>query len=102
MNRLEFDAAVEAAKPGAAIVYHTGHMFGGDRRNGLHFLAVDNVARAAWNAMEAGKIHLVQKRIRDGAYAYMAIKRPPPFKKVEWLGCYNTSPLYTKPVLQAA
>lgn len=91
MNRHEFEAAVENARPGAKIVYYTGHLFGGDRKIGLHFMAVDNVSRAAWAAMEEGKVHLVQKRVKDGVFDYTAIKRPVPFKKVRWSGCYHVA-----------
>lgn len=97
MLRHEFEAQVEGLLPGERIAYHEGNLLA-DRRAGSTFMTVENIAQAAWMAMEAGKVNLAQGRIRDGLYVYYAIKRAKPHVKVEWAGCYDTRPLYVKPV----
>ncbi len=95
MQAVDFIAAVEAARPGAKIIYYTGHFFGGDRRIGPDHKEVDILARAAWGALEAGRVRLVQRRIKDGVYEYLAVKRHKPFNKVKWTGCYEKG--YARP-----
>jgi hypothetical protein len=90
MNRQDFDARVASAKPGEPIVYHTGaimfdRVFGGT--------SVDDVAKAAFQAMEAGKVHLTQHRLGKHLFAYIAVKRPAPHKRITWTGCYDPDPM---------
>lgn len=95
MFRDEFLRACDAAKAGEEIRYHFGHLMA-DRQFGPKFLEVEAVARAAFDAMEAGKVHLIQKRSL-GRYFYIAVKRAAPFKPIEWEGCYATFKPHTKP-----
>lgn len=92
MNRQDFDARVASAKPGEQIVYHTGAiMF--DRVYGPDFGSVDNTAHAAFQACEAGKVHLTQHRLGKHLFAYIAVKRPAPHKRITWTGCYDPDPM---------
>jgi hypothetical protein len=88
MTRLEFERALPTMKPGEVIVYHTGNLLK-DRNMGPDFMRVENVARAAWVAMEAGELHLVQIKKGDDVWDYCGIMRPKPFKKIKWDGCYD-------------
>ena len=98
MLRHEFETALFTLRPGQHIIYHTGDL-AMDRKIGPNFMAVDNTAHSAWEAMEAGKVHLGQTFIRAGIYEYKAIMRERPHKKVIWAGCYDpTRSNYTKPV----
>lgn len=97
MTRTDFEAQMDGLLPGEGLAYHMGNLLV-DRRIGLDFMRVENTARAAWNAMMAGKVHLMQKRIGEARYAYCAVKKAPPFKVTEWCGCYDDRPLNVKPV----
>jgi hypothetical protein len=88
MTRQDFEDALALLRPGEKVCYHTGSLMR-DRVQGLDFGKVNNVAHAAFLALEAGKVHLTQRYIGDGRYDYLAVKRPPPFKPVEWTGCYD-------------
>lgn len=98
MTRQEFEADLLTLKPDQTIIYHTGNMIY-DRLQGPHCMAVDNIARAAWTAMEAGKVRLAQKRV-GRAVAYCAIGCAKPYVPVEWIGCYAKYGLYAKPPMK--
>lgn len=89
MLSFDFNARLENMIPGERAVYHVGAI-GHDRLVGKDFLQVHAVAAAAWAAMEAGKVLLVQRRIFPSYdWEYIAIKLAPPYKPVEWTGCYD-------------
>lgn len=92
---------IETMKPGERLIYHTGHLMY-DRALGQNFLVVNATACAAWDAMEAGKVRLVQRAVHDSLnfkeFEYSIIKRAAPYKPVGWWGCYATSKFkYSKP-----
>lgn len=58
-----FHSALEGAQRGDRIVYHVGQHCGGPAR------------LAALSASERGKCLLFCKRVRDGVFAYLAVKR---------------------------
>lgn len=89
MLRHELEALIDTIQPGEVVAYHTGNLMA-DRTLGPDFMRVENTARAAWDAMEAGKVRLVQARTgTEGVFQYLVIKRKGPFKKVNWCGCYD-------------
>lgn len=96
MQRPRFVELVDAAKPGEIIVYHVGFLMR-DRMLGSTFLEVNATACAAWEAMEAGRVLLSQRRIDVGVYEYRVQKCTPPFVEVEWFGPYATHKKHTKP-----
>lgn len=71
-----FEQSLAAAKPGETLIYHVGSLMY-DRIQGLDFLAVAAVARAARTAYERGDCTLVQRRLGTNRFAYMAIKTGP-------------------------
>jgi hypothetical protein len=86
------------APAGARTIYHIGNLLVDRPRS----RATDETAAAAWEAMESGKVHLVQ-RTYDGATNYIAIKRAPPYEPVRWVGCYDRRRKnYNKSVKEAA
>lgn len=97
----QFAAWLKTAVPGSRFLYYVGHLFWDrtkfeytTRKTGQRDVreikqACDGVATAAWQAHEAGKVHLVQSRVLPtvvdpetnqvrsrGAFAYFAVKRP--------------------------
>lgn len=87
MTRENFATALAAAKPGTDITYHVGNLMS-DREYGTNFLTVHSVALAAWAAMEAGKVALLQQRL-GSTYRYIARALPTPHRSVMWTGSYN-------------
>lgn len=87
MTRENFAAALAAAKPGTDITYHIGNLMS-DREFGANFLTVHSVALAAWGAMEAGKVALLQRKCSAGT-RYIARALPTPHRSVMWTGSYN-------------
>lgn len=67
----QFREWLERAKPGARIVYHTGHLCA-DREE---WVWIDELGHAAWEAFQAKKAHLVQKRVERNVFYYVAVKR---------------------------
>ncbi|MBM3612381.1 MAG: hypothetical protein FJX19_05365 [Alphaproteobacteria bacterium] len=75
-------AWADTAEPGAAAVYHIGHLAidapvygpGAPRivREGPRELA-----DAAWRLAALERVHLVQRRLAPARFAYLAILRPP-------------------------
>lgn len=86
MTRQEFEAWVSGSVPGQQATYHVGSLMY-HRQKGIRFQEVANVATAAWDAMEAGKVTLVQRTVARSCHEYIAIKRAEPFKPVLWEGC---------------
>lgn len=87
MTRQRFEQCLADGSPGDKIIYHVGFLLW-DTHYGIDYLRVRNNAAAAWEALEAGKVTLVQEKVMDGIWKYIAIVRRPPHKKVQWQGCY--------------
>ncbi len=87
-TRESFHKALAIAFAGTDIIYHRGHLMR-DRQYGPNFLATHSVARAAWEAGEAGKVELLQRKETAGDYIYIARVRKPPHKAIVWTGCYD-------------
>jgi hypothetical protein len=87
MARATFEEYVASAKPGDQIIYHVGLLWW-DTNFGIDFMKAWNTRKAAWEAMEAGKVTLVQKKLSDGIWSYIAVKRKTPHEPVVWMGCY--------------
>lgn len=96
MQRPRLIELIEAAGPGENVIYHIGSLMR-DRMLGSSFLEVNATACAAWEAMEAGKVMLLQRRIEAGVFEYRVRKCAPPFVPAGWTGPYATHKKYTKP-----
>lgn len=70
MNGEQFKEALAKAKHLQWIAYHTGCLMA-DR---CYYADVDSVARAAWDAHEAGECILVQERVDLSNCQYFAVK----------------------------
>lgn len=61
---------------GSRLVYHVGFLtvdrFNEDNKNRAQH---DEVADIAWNLHEAGKVALIQRRLGDRLYEYIAVRR---------------------------
>jgi hypothetical protein len=55
------------AEIGDEIVYHTGYLAN------QRFRDVDKIAADAWRLAERGRVCLVQKKLGDGRYEYIAV-----------------------------
>lgn len=95
ITRQELEEKIATMHPGEKLRYHTGSVMQ-DRVRGFDFGMVNNVAHAAFVAYEAGKVHLVQRYLAPLVYDYFVVKKPAPFKPVEWTGCYDTYRLTIK------
>lgn len=86
MTRLDaFREWIVKARPGQVFTYYTGFLavdrghivdFGGD--NEPEFIAsgdINDLAKMALYAFEAGRLHLFQRKIHDHEYEYIAMKR---------------------------
>ena len=81
LDELDFCTWVGRAAPGAILEYHRGFLgldtevghLAANERKALRALA----RRAAW-AFDEGLVHLVQRRIDHGVFAYLAVRRPRP------------------------
>lgn len=60
--------------PGQSVIYHTG-MLAKDREfPSADYLRVRETQRAAMEAYERGQVTLVQRRLKDGVYEYIAVR----------------------------
>lgn len=100
MTKENFATALAAAKPGTDITYHIGNLMS-DHQFGTNFLVINGVRLAAWAAMEAGKVALLQQKTSVGS-RYIARVLPPPHKPVKWMGCYNPDRFPTPTTLRRA
>lgn len=84
-TRLEaFRDWLKEATPGQVYVYYTG-LLSVDRgicfdhgTSGPEFIPnedIDNLGRDAISAFKANRVHLFQRKIHDGVYEYIAMKR---------------------------
>lgn len=67
-----FGKRISHARKGDRVVYHTGLLMY-DRLFGHPGAELDAIALAAWRMYEAGAVTLVQRKISDGNYEYMAV-----------------------------
>jgi hypothetical protein len=56
-----------SAAPGDHAEYHRGYLAN------QRFRDVDKIATDAWRLAEQGRVCLVQKKIKDGVYSYIAV-----------------------------
>lgn len=85
-NKLEeFRDWIETARTGQIFIYHTGFL-AVDRGNIVNFgdadivlpnEPVNTLATLAINGFDAGKLHLFQRKLHDGVYQYIAMKKSP-------------------------
>jgi hypothetical protein len=89
LTRQEFEDKLALMLPGEKVCYHTGSIMH-DRLVGEDFGKVNNVAHAAFVACEKGIVHLTQRRVKGDQtmFDYLAVKKPPPYKPIEWEGAY--------------
>lgn len=72
--------------PGSAIIYYKGHL-PYDTAYKKDLVNAKVLSNMAWDAMLAGKVHLVQRR-SGNEFEYLAVLRPKPHKTVVWKKCY--------------
>lgn len=83
----KFKEWIENARPGKFYIYHTGFLTidrgrivdSGDARTDV-FVPVEPVhslGEAAIEAFDAKRVHLFQRKLHDGVYEYIAVKRSP-------------------------
>ena len=83
LSETEFCDRLADADPNEAIAYHVG-MLARDRYWPLSKLPEDQrvalgaIANRALKLAEAGRVHLVQRRIAEERFVYLAIVRPQP------------------------
>lgn len=83
LSETEFCDRLAEAVPNEAITYHVG-MLARDRYWPLSKLPEDQrvalgaIANRALKLAEAGRVHLVQRRIAEERFVYLAIVRPQP------------------------
>ena len=92
MTRGEFLEAVLKAVHGERIIYHIGLLYC-DRQTGTSWETrysgtIAATAQAAMRACEEGHVILVQRKLDNGIYQYIAQKRIPP-RPIVWEGCYD-------------
>jgi hypothetical protein len=79
----KFDEWLSTAAPGDALEYFHGFLSidtspGSSRLPEAQRLELLRVAHHAWLASQRGQVHLVQRRIDENNYSYLAIARPLP------------------------
>lgn len=83
INEIDLCGCIGHAAPGAVIEYHRGFLALDlvpqvTRLSERDRLELGRVARRAWWAAERGLVHLVQRRLGPGFFAYLAVVRPKP------------------------
>lgn len=73
LTRLSFLAMLAAARTGDKIIYHVGSLMF-DRQIGASFQAIHGLAYAVMEACEQGRVLLVQHKICDNRFEYIAVK----------------------------
>lgn len=86
MSDQDFCKWVSTATPGDTITYYSGFLsvdtcIETSLLSKLDCTRLGSLAVAARRAFDAGLVHLVQKRIRQNAFIYLAIARPVPFAR---------------------
>jgi hypothetical protein len=83
ITEIDLCAWLSQAAPGDALEYHRGFLVldTDPRITGLsnsNRLELVQVARRAWWAAEKNRAHLVQRRLGENRFSYLAIARPRP------------------------
>lgn len=73
----EFREWIDTAQTGQVYVYHTGFLVVDRCSSGRILPNTHYIANLALEAFDAGKLHLFQRKIHDGVYEYIAMKRSP-------------------------
>ena len=80
MNDVDLCVWVADAKPGARIVYYTGHL-SRDRLPHIDGYSeavrrkIGELGNAAWKLGEENWVHLIQRRVSMGCWEYIAVRR---------------------------
>lgn len=78
---------LETARRGQAIEYHEGYLWVDRFPGGLlmdeEARRIDQVARAAWAAQEAGAVLLFSRRIGEARFSYIAVRTDVPATVME-------------------
>ena len=83
INEIDLCGCIGHAAPGAVVEYHRGFLALDlvpqvTRLSERDRLELGRVARRAWWAADRGLVHLVQRRLGPGFFAYLAVVRPKP------------------------
>lgn len=83
IGEIDLCGCIGHAAPGAVVEYHRGFLALDlvpqvTRLSERDRLELGRVARRAWWAADRGLVHLVQRRLGPGAFAYLAVVRPKP------------------------
>ena len=83
INEIDLCGCIGHAAPGAVVEYHRGFLALDlvpqvTRLSERDRLELGRVARRAWWAADRGLVHLVQRRLGPGVFAYLAVVRPKP------------------------
>lgn len=83
LDQTSFCAWVAQANPGEALEYHRGFLCldrgGPETKAAESYQAkLDALADQAFDLSERGFVHLVQQRLGDASFRYLAIARPQP------------------------
>lgn len=83
INEIDLCGCIGHAAPGVVVEYHRGFLALDlvpqvTRLSERDRLELGRVARRAWWAADRGLVHLVQRRLGPGFFAYLAVVRPKP------------------------
>ena len=83
INEIDLCGCIGHAAPGVVVEYHRGFLALDlvpqvTRLSDRDRLELGRVARRAWWAADRGLVHLVQRRLGPGVFAYLAVVRPKP------------------------
>jgi hypothetical protein len=86
ITRTEFGLWLASAEAGAVLQYHDGFlaldiMVAGSRFPSAMRKELAEVAGHARWASDEGMVHLLQRRLGPGRFAYLAVRRPPSSKR---------------------
>lgn len=80
----DFHKALGALDHGQRLIYHVGDL----RSDAKRFRPIFDIGKAAWDAYEAGECLLVQRRVSESRFEYIAVRLSPP-RPVTFVGCYG-------------
>ncbi len=92
MIRMEFQVWAAHARRGDRIVYFNGHLHT-DREKGSQ---LDELCAEVWRQHLEGRVVLVQQRVTENVFRYMAVKLGEPYEPVKYTGCYEANRLIYK------
>jgi hypothetical protein len=72
----DFNAWEKTARSGESVVYFQGYLAyarGGEKKNPEQ-LKLSKMADRAYEAHDEGRVHLIQKRVSDYSWNYIAVK----------------------------